>query len=389
MLKKVFLLSSFAGVFFGALGGGLVAALIFHGTEPLSNPSSELNFDGTSYASVIEEAAPAVVSIVALKDLSEYYNQNLFGPFPFSEPTEPDQNEEPELSQVSSGTGFVVSPEGLVVTNKHVVLDEEAEYVVILDDGTELEAQVLDKDSLNDIALVQIVGEDERLGDLPHLNFADSDALQVGDPVLAIGNALGEYSNTTTLGIISARDRQIVASGAGFGSENLVNLIQTDAAINPGNSGGPLLNLAGEVVGMNTAIDSTASGIGFAIPSNDIAVVLKSYQEHGEILRPFFGVRYVPVTPGLQEHFSLGVEHGAYVIGDPESGPGVVEDSPADEAGIQEGDVLLSVNGKALTEYFSLQNAIAGYSINDLIQVEVWRKGESLSLQVRLAKSEL
>lgn len=394
--KKTIALVSLFGIFFGALGGGLVTVLVLtfnpSAFSPAEGGDTVINLEGGSYGEVVEKASPAVVSVVALKDLSALGQGLDFGPFQFygqaPKLDNPEDAEEPTLSEVSSGTGFIVTADGLVVTNKHVVSDEDAEYVVILDDGTELEAEVLDKDSLNDIALLQITGEDDRLGELPSLNFADSDLIQVGDPVLAIGNALGEYSNTTTSGIISATDRQIVASGAGFGTENLVNLIQTDAAINPGNSGGPLLNLAGEVVGMNTAIDTTASGIGFAIPANDIAVVLKSYQENGEIVRAFFGVRYVPVTPRLQEHFALEVDHGAYVIGDPNSGPGVVEDSPADKAGIQEGDVILSVNGEDLTDSFSLQNATAEYAVGDTVQVQIYRDGQTLDLAVTLGQSE-
>ncbi len=396
-LKKTILFTALVSVVCGALGGGLISALVLT-TVPNSTVETGGNTTITmegGFGEVVQKTSPAVVSVVALKDVSAS-SQNLnFGPFQFfgmtpeqTQPTEPDENDEPNLSEVSSGTGFIVTADGLVVTNKHVVSDEEATYVVILDDGTQLDADVLAKDSLNDIALLQITGDDDRIGELPSLSFADSDQIQVGDPVLAIGNALGEYSNTTTSGIISATDRQIVASGAGFGSENLVNLIQTDAAINPGNSGGPLLNLAGEVVGMNTAIDTTASGIGFAIPANDIAVVLKSYQENGEIVRAFFGVRYVPVTPRLEEHFSLTVDHGAYVIGDPNSGPGVVDGSPADKAGILEGDVILSVNGKDITEEFSLQNAIAQYAVGDTVKVQVSRDGKTLDLDVKLEKSE-
>ena len=389
-------MTSFVSLLFGAAGGGFTTALILYFNPLVSNSGGDtvINLEGGSYGEVVGKASPAVVSVVALKDLSASGQGMSFGPFqifgmtpPTQEPEQQEDPEEPTLSEVSSGTGFIVTADGLVVTNKHVVSDEEATYVVILDDGTQLDAEVLAKDSLNDIALLQITGEDDRLGALPSLSFADSDQIQVGDPVLAIGNALGEYSNTTTSGIISATDRQIVASGAGFGTENLVNLIQTDAAINPGNSGGPLLNLAGEVVGMNTAIDTTASGIGFAIPANDIAVVLKSYQENGEIVRAFFGVRYVPVTPRLQAHFSLEVDHGAYVIGDPNSGPGVVKDSPADKAGIQEGDVILSVNGEDLTDSFSLQNATAQYAVGDLVKVQIYREGESLDLEVTLGKS--
>jgi serine protease Do len=253
-----------------------------------------------------------------------------------------------------------------------------------LNDGTTLDAKVVAIDSLNDIALVQITGEDERMGSFPTLSFGDSEAMSVGDPVVAIGNALGEYSNTTTVGIISATDRQIVASGGGQGTENLVNLIQTDAAINPGNSGGPLLNLNGDVVGMNTAIDTTASGIGFALPSADIEPVVQSYQANGHIVTPYIGVRYVPVTPALIKHFNLAVDHGAYVIGDANTGPSVVPGSPAEKAGLKEADVILSVDGTDLNESYTLQNAVASHRVGDVITLNVHRDGKDMEIEVTL-----
>ncbi len=381
MKNFTLVLVSLFSLVFGAAGGGISSYLILsqQGDE---NNETVINFENGSYESVWEKASPAVVSVVALKDLSEYTNQFSF--FGAPQQTQGDG----ELSEVSSGTGFIITADGLVVTNKHVVADSEAEYVVILDDGTQLDAEVLDKDTLNDIALIQITGEDERLGELPTLEFADSDQVGVGDPVVAIGNALGQYSNTTTVGIISATDRQIIASSGGGFSENLVNLFQTDAAINPGNSGGPLLNMEAEVVGMNTAIDTTASGIGFAIPSNDIATVVKSYQEFGRIIRPFVGVRYIPVTPAVQERFQIDVETGVLIVGDQNAGtPGVVEGSPAEEAGLKEGDVILMVDDEELTSSYSLSNAIAGYLVGEVVTLKIWRDGEEMSIQLKLVES--
>ncbi|MFA5792844.1 MAG: trypsin-like peptidase domain-containing protein [Candidatus Gracilibacteria bacterium] len=400
LFTKTTLLISFISLIFGAIGGGLTGFAVLIGMPDQGSNTGEtvINFDNGSYKEVVAKASPAVVSVVAMKDLTEYYNQYSINPFGFTVPNtnggdqnnsdDSTQDGEKNLSEVSSGTGFIMTADGLVITNKHVVSDETAEYVVILDDDTELPAEVLAKDTLNDIAILQITGEDERIGDLPTIAFGDSENINVGDPVLAIGNALGEYENTTTAGIISAKDRQIVASGTGFGAENLVNLIQTDAAINPGNSGGPLLNLNGEVIGMNTAIDTTASGIGFAIPSNDIAMVLKSYQDNGRIVRPFVGVRYVPVTAQVQTRLNLGVDHGAYVIGDVNSGTAVVEGSPADKAGLKEGDVILSVNGKELNGEFNLQNAIAEYSVGETITLAVYRSGETITVELTLAENE-
>ncbi len=373
----LFVLVSMVSMVFGAAGGGLTSWALMADPVEVTPSDTIINFDSGSYKDVWEEAAPAVVSVVAMKDLSSVQS-----PFPgFGYQTPKDEN---GLSTVSSGTGFIITADGLVVTNKHVVADDSAEYVVILDDGTQLEAKVLDKDSLNDIALIQITGDDERLGDLPTLEFSDSDQISVGDPVVAIGNALGEYSNTTTVGIISATGREIVAGGAGF-SENLVNLIQTDAAINPGNSGGPLLNMAGEIVGMNTAIDTTATGIGFAIPANDIAMVVKSYQEFGRIVRPFVGVMYVPVTPQVVQNYKLDIDKGVYILGaDDPAVAGVLQGSPAEAAGLKEGDVILSVDDKELTSTYSLSNAIANYLVGDTITLKVWRDGKEMSVELKL-----
>ncbi len=381
----MFALVSVVSIFFGAIGGGLSSWLILSQTAEETPAETVINFENGSYNSVWEKASPAVVSVVALKDLGDLANQFSF----FGVPTTPQTTEgDGELSKVSSGTGFIITADGLVVTNKHVVADTAAEYAVILEDGTQLEAEVLDTDTLNDIALVQILGEDERIGDLPTLEFADSDEIKIGDPVVAIGNALGEYSNTTTVGIISATGREIIASSGLGVSENLVNLIQTDAAINPGNSGGPLLNLNGEVIGMNTAIDTTASGIGFAIPSNDIATVVLSYQEFGRIVRPFVGVRYIPVNALVKERFQLDSDTGVLVTGDQQAGTsGVVEGSPAEKAGILEGDVILAVDDKELSSTYSLSNAIAGYLVGDVITLKVQRDGDIISIELTLEES--
>ncbi len=392
LFKKTILFTSLVSLIFGAAGGGLTSwALLAYDESHLVQENTGdtiVNFENGSYKEVYDKASPAVVSVVALKDLTDYYNQmQQYGPFQmFGAPQQeaPETEGEGELSEVSSGSGFIVTGDGLVVTNKHVVSDDTAQYEVILNDGTTLDAKVVAIDTLNDIALVQITGEDDRMGNFPTLSFGDSEAMSVGDPVVAIGNALGEYSNTTTVGIISATDRQIVASGGGQGTENLVNLIQTDAAINPGNSGGPLLNLNGDVVGMNTAIDTTASGIGFALPSADIEPVVQSYQANGHIVTPYIGVRYVPVTPALIKHFNLAVDHGAYVIGDANIGPSVVPGSPAEKAGLKEADVILSVDGTDLNESYTLQNAVASHRVGDVITLNVHRDGKDIEIKVTL-----
>jgi serine protease Do len=359
----------------GAVGSGLTLYLtsVYNVTDSVK----EVSYEAFDFTSSWAEAAPAVVSVVALKELTERYQQ--VGPRGASAVT--------TLTEVSSGTAFIISPDGLALTNKHVVADTEAEYILILEDGTELTAQVLDRDSLNDIAILLITGEDPRIGDLPYLDLADSDVVQVGEPVLAIGNALGEYANTTTAGIVSATGRDILAAGGLSGIESLVGLFQTDAAINPGNSGGPLVNLEGEVIGMNTAVDSTAAGIGFAIPSNDLQLVLDSYYEYGEIVRPYLGVRYTIVNPSIVVKRALKYTYGALITGGSNTGlAGVVEGGPAELAGLQENDVILTIDGEQISSSYTIANALSGHAVGDQIVLEVWRNEDTFKVSVELAE---
>ncbi len=355
------------GLIFGLLGGVIGGAL---NSSP-SESNSIVSQEAISYVDAWETASPAVVSVVALKDLTDYYAR--YG-FLYTG----------GLQEVSSGTGFIVTPDGLIVTNHHVVQDKNAEYVVILSDGTELRAEVLDRDTLNDIALMRVSEESDLLGNLPTLNLVDSDTISVGQPVLAIGNALGEFSNTTTAGIISAKDRQIVASN-GDSSRSLTNLLQTDAAINFGNSGGPLVDLKGNLVGMNTAVSTAGSGLAFAIPSNDIAVILASYQKFGRIVRPVLGVRHVLVNESIQKRFSLDYGYGALIIGDESADlPAVIDGSSADKAGIKRGDVILEINGDELNNDFTLGNALSAFLVGETIHLKIWRDGEFFTIELEL-----
>ena len=379
--KKIISMLVSTSLIGGFLGGVASNYVLNHNAAPeVSAPA--LEWSDSSFVSAYKMAAPSVVSIVAKKDLSEFYRQSPFSGFPFQ--MTPPPADENGFSTVSSGSGFIVRNDGLVVTNKHVVLDEEAEYVIILQDGTELSATVLDRDPLNDIALVQI-DDEAKPASLPALKFADSDVLQVGEPVMAIGYALGEFENTSTAGIISAKNRQISAGGPGMSAESLVDLLQTDAAINPGNSGGPLVDLKGEVVGMNSAVNSGAQGIGFAIPAKDIQLVLNSYEKLGHIARPFLGVRFQMVTPEIKDRLGLDKVYGALVVeGEGEDQPAVAPDSSAEKAGLKSQDVILSVEGRELKDGYTLQNALAQSAVGDEVILEVWRNGEILQVSLRL-----
>lgn len=345
-----------------------------------------------------EKIAPSVISILQLKEVRQVANQLPFGDFfffgpGFEQPQAPSQpNEKPEKRVVGGGTGFIITADGLALTNKHVVNDDEAEYLAVLNDGTEYSLEVVGKDPLNDVAVVQIKEkEGGKKPGLPVAELGDSDKIKIGQQVLAIGNALAEYENTTTAGIISATGRDIHASDSlGQSAETLTGLIQTDAAINPGNSGGPLVNLDGQVVGINTAIDTQANGVSFAIPINDVKPVIESIKQYGKVVRPILGVRYVILTEEKAKEFGLeGVTHGAYLVGNYENGEvAVIPGGPADKAGLAVEDVILELDGKAIDKDNTLQQAIRSKQPGDKVQLKIWRKGQSFEVEVTLGMSD-
>ena len=282
---------------------------------------------------------------------------------------------------VGGGSGFLVSSDGMIVTNKHVVDGTDATYEVVLSDGRKFPGKVLARDPLLDLAIVKIEGTD-----FPTLALGDSDALKVGQTVVAVGNAFSELANTVTKGIISGINRRIVAGGIG-GSEVIEEAIQTDAAINPGNSGGPLVNLAGEVIGVNVAVNRDAQGVGFAIPINAAKDVITSVRENGRIVRPWIGVRYILITPEFVKAKNLTVNHGALVVrGDTPTDLAVIPGSPADTAGIKENDIILSVDGKDITEAHSLAVRIRGKKSGDQVTLIVSSQGKERPVVLTLGE---
>lgn len=386
---------------FGAVGGALVTSY----STPATVTTTVEDHSYVEESQLIDarnKVAPAVVSIVEYQDSAALQQQSLnFGfPFGFTQPySDTPQSGESTPTKVGGGTGFIVTADGLVMTNKHVVADTTGFFEVVLNDGTVYSADVVARDSLNDVAFVQMKpkeGEEssdaaKRLGTLPVVDFGDSDALQVGQHVLAIGNALAQYDNTTTAGIISATGRKITASDSyNQTSETLTGLIQTDAAINPGNSGGPLVDFDGKVIGINTAIDTQATGIGFALPINDVKPLLASYQKNGRIVRPMLGVRYIILNAQRAKQLGLSVDYGALLVGDDSTGEfAVIPGSPADKAGLEKGNVILSVGGQKVTEDFPLQNALAGYEVGDTVTFIVWVSGEEKEFTVTLTENTL
>ncbi|MEK7631876.1 MAG: trypsin-like peptidase domain-containing protein, partial [Patescibacteria group bacterium] len=301
------------GTIGGALGGAMSSGRFDSWFRETFNFSTAATTATTSTKSVTvqEESATvdvvkkvkgSVVSIIVTKDLSKIYSQsNNSFPFDFFGIQQPVPQGKRE---VGGGSGFIVSADGYIMTNKHVVEDTEAEYSVLTNDGKRYAAKVIAVDPSNDLAVVKIEAKD-----LTPIAFGDSTKLDIGQTVIAIGNALGQYRNTVTKGVISGLARRVTA-GDGQSTETLEDVIQTDAAINPGNSGGPLLNIDGQVIGVNTAVSQEGQLIGFAIPVNQAKLVYESVKKNGKIVRSFLGVRYVPITKTLQEQNKLTVDYG-------------------------------------------------------------------------------
>ncbi|MBU0578122.1 trypsin-like peptidase domain-containing protein [Patescibacteria group bacterium] len=388
----------------GILGGGLTVSLLgLNSTSDKTNETiieKQVYVESSQIIDTVKEISPTVVSIVITKDLPLYrerifnFNDPFFDDpffdFPFAFPELDDEGGvEYETQKIGGGSGFIVTADGLVVTNRHVVDDSTSDYTIILNDGTEYDAEVVSIDTINDIAILRILSnDDEPIDGLSVAKMGDSDKIQVGQQVIAIGNALAEYENTVTTGVISAKGRSIVA-GSVYSTESLINLIQTDAAINPGNSGGPLVNLDGEVIGINTAIAVDAQGIGFAIPINDVSSIIESVKTYGKIIRPYLGVRFMMLDKEKAEELQIDVKYGALLVGDLSEGEfAVVPDSPAEEAGLEINDVVLEVNGQNVTVDQPLHVLISKNQPGDEITLKVWRDEEEFEVQVILAEAE-
>ncbi len=275
------------------------------------------------------------------------------------------------------GSGVIFDSNGWILTNRHVVEGGE-KFDIELKDGRVLSGRVYGIDTLTDLAIVKV----EATG-LPSAAIGESDALRVGQLVIAIGSPLGTYSNSVTSGIVSAKGRSITTNG----NQSLTNLIQTDAAINPGNSGGPLLDAGGNVIGINTAIASNSNGIGFAIPI-DIARPIMAQAVAGQPLsRPYMGIRFVSITRQLADDQKLPVRAGALVGGRDDQGnptTGVEDGTPAARAGIKDGDIIVSINGKPIDEEHPLDATLAQSSPGDTVKVDVLRDGQHMMIDVTL-----
>jgi serine protease Do len=366
---KIVVIISIVGLILLCILGAIIGSRLFNALENNTSLTGRdtVKDDGNkivtqeeeNVANLVNKVSPTVVSIVTTSQGDSFYGPTV---------------------ESGAGTGIIVGKDGYVMTNKHVVSGTN-EVGVVLTDGTTYEnVKVIGSDPLNDIAFLKIDG----VKDLPAAELGDSGSIRVGQKVVAIGNSLGQYQNTVTSGIISGTGRPISAQD-GETVENLNDLIQTDAAINPGNSGGPLLNLAGQVIGINTAIIEDAQGIGFAIPVNTTKGLLKGVLAGKGVERAYLGINYIPITADVVKRFDLKVKQGAYVHNAEGQSP-IVGGSPADKAGVKEGDIVTRVNGVDLGSSAGLSSLVAEYAPGDTVELTVMRDGREATLRVTLAK---
>ncbi len=351
----------FGGGFLGSRGRQNLSANTAAQRQVVSSESQLIS-------SIAKDVGPSVVSITVT---SQSAQQDFFG---FSQP----------VQQKSAGTGVILNAEGVIMTNRHVVPDGSGSVTVVLSDGTKLDkvdviGRTSESDSL-DVAFLKIT--DKKGKTLVPAKLGDSSKMQVGDKVVAIGNALGQFQNTVTSGIVSGYGRSVVAGDqSGASTETLQNLFQTDAAINEGNSGGPLVNTSSEVIGLNTAIAGDAQNIGFAIPINDIKGLISSVLSKGKLERPYLGVRYVSITDDYAYQYNLPAKRGAYIV------PGVgaiVSGSPAEKAGLKEKDIITKIDNTAIDENNSLTSILGRHSVGDNVTLTVLRDGKEQKITAKL-----
>jgi len=322
---------------------------------------------------VVKDVSPSVVSVVVIKEVPVYSSYDFFWGIPVVQGT--------EKKQVGAGSGFIVSSDGLIVTNKHVVEDTKAEYVIITNDDEEYSVNFLARDPVQDIAILKIQSNEQ----FKAIKLGSASSIQIGQTAIAIGNALGELKNTVSVGVISGLGRTVTASGQDS-TEVLEDIIQTDAAINPGNSGGPLLNLSGEVIGINTAA-SSGENIGFAIYIDKAIRDIEQVKTIGKISYPFLGIRYVLIDEDIAKDKKLSVDYGALIMrGSNYSDVAITPNSPAEKAGLKENDIVLELEGEKITKNNSLAKIILKYNPGDTVSLKILRNNLETIINVVLGE---
>jgi serine protease Do len=324
-----------------------------------------------SIEEIAEKACPAVITIAASKHLPNIEGFLYKGKESFE-------------AKVGGASGFLVSSDGYIITSSHVVSDQEANYKAVLEPTKKYPVKIMSRDPLNDIAILKIVGEN-----FPFLELGDSSRIKLGEQVVAVGNPLGEFYDTVSAGIVSGLSRLINAQSKNAEkSTRLKGLIQTDAAINPGNSGGPLINMKGEVIGINTAVVSGAQNLGFAIPINYAKKDLEEVIKYGKIKRPFIGIKYIIINKEIAEQNDLPVYHGALIIRERLGEEAVVPSSVAGKSGLKEFDIILEVDGDKITEDNYLSDILEKRDIGDEINLKILRKKKVLEISLKLEEKK-
>jgi serine protease Do len=345
---------------------------------PLGNENVKVVTEESITIDIVKKVGPSVVTIAQEIPASAQTPFD-FGPFSFFDIPEESPQEQAPSEPEGIGSGFIISAEGVILTNKHVVSDTDGKYFVVTNDQKRYTVDKIYRDPLNDIALLQITPSENAGSKLPPITLGDSARLQAGQYVVAIGTALGEFQNSVTTGVISGLGRGITAGSPFEGSvERLDNVIQTDAAINPGNSGGPLLNSSGQVIGVNTAVSANGQNIGFAIPINVVKESLDTFNKTGRFERPYLGVAYRLISREVALMNEL--PEGAYV-------QQVVAGSAADNAGIVRGDIIVNFDGQRVTNDTPLSTLIGKKKVGDKVAVTVFRDGKNIDVQVTLASA--
>jgi len=333
---------------------------------------------------IAKKVCPAVITIVISKDLPKIEGFYLM-PFQGKGVILPKfKKGKKESTKIGGGSGFIISEDGYVLTSGHVVSDPDADYTVIIDPENRYSAKVMARDPINDIAILKIKGKN-----LPHVELADSNNIELGEDVVAVGNPLGEFHDTLSAGIVSGMSRFIQATNhVTQESQRLRGLIQTDAAINPGNSGGPLINMEGKVIGINTAAVMGAQNIGFAIPINYAKKDLEEVEKYGKIRIPFLGIKYVILNKDISEKNKLPVDYGALIVRENLGESAVVESSAAQRSGLKEFDIILEAKKEKITTDNPLSSILQKCHINETIELKVMRNKKIMTIKVTLEEKK-
>lgn len=371
-LSKLVFLVLVAGS--AGFGGGYISSTTSGVNRSVSTEATQqiVSSEGELISEITKKVSPSVVSITVT---SQSTQRGFFGP--------------QQSERQGAGTGVIIDEDGTIITNRHVIPQGVTAVSVTLSDGTMLDnVEVIGRTASNDpldIAFLKV--KDVGGMKLTVASLGDSASMEVGDKVIAIGNALGQFQNTVTSGIISGYGRDVEASD-GRSVESLQNLFQTDAAINPGNSGGPLMNLNGEVIGINVAV-ADANNIGFAIPINDVKGLVAGVRKNGKLERPYLGVRYVSLTDDTAYYYNLDTKRGAYIAPSQQgSSSSVISNSPAEKAGLKEKDVIVAIGGIKIDEKNSLVSVIGRFNVGDEVELTVVRDNQEQKIKLKLEAAQ-